>query len=79
MSARSLATGLEKMFGVPVVVENKAGGGTTVCAGLVASKKPDGYTLGVISEGALATSPLIQKLAYDPLNDFTFSRGRGAT
>ncbi len=72
VSARSLATGLEKMFGVPVVVENKPGGGTTVCAGLVASKKPDGYTLGVISEGALATSPLIQKLAYDPLNDFTF-------
>jgi len=72
VSARTLATGLEKMFGVPVVVENKPGGGTTVCAGLVASKKPDGYTLGVISEGALATNPLLQKLAYDPLKDFTF-------
>ena len=53
-------------------MENKPGGGTTVCAGLVASKKPDGYSLGVISEGALATTPLIQKLAYDPLKDFTF-------
>lgn len=72
VSARSLASSLEKMWGVPVVVENKAGGGTTVCAGLVASKKPDGYTLGVISEGALATSPLLQNLAYDPLKDFTF-------
>jgi len=72
VSARTLASGLEKMFGVPVVVENKPGGGTTVCAGLVASKKPDGYTLGVVSEGALATSPLIQKLSYDPLQDFTF-------
>ncbi len=72
VSSRALATGLEKMFGVPVVVENKPGGGTTVCAGLVASKKADGYTLGVISEGALATSPLIQKVAYDPLTDFTF-------
>jgi len=72
VSARSLASSLEKMWGIPVVVENKAGGGTTVCAGLVASKKPDGYTLGVISEGALATSPLLQNLAYDPLKDFTF-------
>ncbi len=72
VSSRALATGLEKIFGVPVVVENKPGGGTTVCAGLVASKKPDGYSLGVISEGALATTPLIQKLAYDPLKDFTF-------
>ena len=53
VSSRSLASGLEKMWGVPVIVENKPGGGTTVCAGLVASKKPDGYTLGVISEGAL--------------------------
>jgi len=72
ISSRSLASGLEKMWGVPVVVENKPGGGTTVCAGLVASKKPDGYTLGVISEGALTANPLLQKLAYDPLKDFTF-------
>jgi len=72
VTSRSLATGLEKMWGVPVVVENKPGGGTTVCAGLVASKKPDGYTLGVISEGALTANPLLQKLAYDPLKDFTF-------
>ncbi len=72
VTARAIATGLEKAFGVPVVVENKPGGGTTVCAGLIASKKPDGYTLGVISEGALATNPLLQKLAYDPLKDFTF-------
>jgi len=72
VSSRALATGLEKMWGVPVVVENKPGGGTTVCAGLVASKKPDGYSLGVISEGALTASPHLQKLAFDPLKDFTF-------
>ena len=72
VTARSIATGLEKMFGVPVVVENKPGGGTTVCAGLVAAKKPDGYSLGSVSEGALATNPLTQKVSYDPLKDFTF-------
>ena len=72
VSSRALASGLEKLWGIPVVVENKPGGGTTVCAGLVASKKPDGYSLGVISEGALTANPLLQKLAYDPLKDFTF-------
>jgi tripartite-type tricarboxylate transporter receptor subunit TctC len=72
ISARALATGLEKMFGVPVVVENKPGGGTSVAAGLVASKKPDGLTLGVVSEAALTTGPLLQKLGYDPLKDFTY-------
>jgi tripartite-type tricarboxylate transporter receptor subunit TctC len=72
MSARALAEGAEKLLGVPVVVENKPGASTTVCAGLVASRKPDGYTLGVISEGAVTVNPQLQKLAYDPLKDFTF-------
>ena len=57
MTTRSLAEGAEKILGVPVVVENKPGGNSTVCAGLVASKKPDGYTLGVISTGALRLLP----------------------
>jgi len=59
------------MLGVPVVVENKTGGTSTVCAGLVASKKPDGYTLGVISTGALTLMPHMVKLSYNPLKDFT--------
>jgi tripartite-type tricarboxylate transporter receptor subunit TctC len=49
LTARGLASGLEKVLGSAVVVENKAGGGATVAAALVASKKPDGYILGVVS------------------------------
>lgn len=71
LTARALADGMEKALGVPVVVENKAGGGATVAAGLLASKKPDGYTLAVISTGALANRPHVLKLSYDPLKDFT--------
>ena len=71
ITARALASGLEKNLGVPVVVENKAGGGATVAAGLVASRKPDGYTLGVISTGALSVRPLMFKVSYDPFKDFT--------
>jgi tripartite-type tricarboxylate transporter receptor subunit TctC len=44
LTARALAEEGQKALGVPVVVENKAGGGSTVAASLVASKKPDGYT-----------------------------------
>jgi tripartite-type tricarboxylate transporter receptor subunit TctC len=54
-----------------VVVENKAGGGATVAAGLVASKKPDGYTLGVVSTGVITVRPHIFKVSYDPFKDFT--------
>jgi tripartite-type tricarboxylate transporter receptor subunit TctC len=71
LTTRALAEGVEKMLGVPVVVENKTGGTSTVCAGLVASKKPDGYTLGVISTGALTLMPHMVKLSYNPLKDFT--------
>jgi len=71
VTARALAEGAEKLLGVPVVVENKAGGGATVAAGLVASKKPDGYTLGVISTGALTVRPHLFKVAFNPLQDFT--------
>lgn len=71
LTARGLASGLEKQLGVAVVVENKAGGGATVAAGLTASKKPDGYTLGVVSTGVITVRPHILKLSYDPLKDFT--------
>jgi len=82
LSARALGHGLEKVLGVPVAVENKAGGAATVCAALVASKKPDGYTLGVVSTGVITVRPHILKLAYDPFKDFTlicqYSRYIGA-
>jgi tripartite-type tricarboxylate transporter receptor subunit TctC len=81
-TARGLASAAEKLLGVPVVVENKGGGGTAVAAGLVASKKPDGYSLGVITSGALTLRPFLFSVAYDPLKDFTlliqYSRYIGA-
>lgn len=82
LSARALASGMEKILGVPVAAQNKAGGGATVCATLVASRPPDGYTLGVVSTGVITMRPHVLKLAYDPLNDFTliaqYSRYIGA-
>jgi len=72
LTARTLAAGAEKLLGVPVVVENKPGGGATVAPTLLASKKPDGYTLAVIPSGALVVRPLLLTLAYNPLKDFTY-------
>jgi tripartite-type tricarboxylate transporter receptor subunit TctC len=71
VTARALASGAEKMLGVPVVIENRDGGGSTVCAAVVASKNPDGYNLGVISSSALTIRPYFAKMAFDPLKDFT--------
>jgi len=72
LTARSLAAAAEKILGVPVVVENKAGGSATVCAALVASKPADGYTLGILDMAALTVRPHLLKVAFNPLTDFTF-------
>jgi tripartite-type tricarboxylate transporter receptor subunit TctC len=71
LTARALADGAEKLLGSPVVVENKPGGGATVATALVASKKPDGYTLGVVSTGVISVRPHMLKIAYDPFKDLT--------
>jgi len=72
LTARALAEAGQKILGVPVVVENKAGGGATVAATLLASKKPDGYTLAVLSSSALDTRHLMLNVPYDPFKDFTY-------
>jgi len=70
LTARALAREGEKFLGVPLVVENKAGGGGTVCCSLLTSKKPDGYTLGVIGTSPLTTNPHIMQLSYNGFKDF---------
>jgi tripartite-type tricarboxylate transporter receptor subunit TctC len=72
VTIRALARGAETLLGSPVVVENKAGGGATICATLVAKKRPDGYTLGAIASAALTVQPHLVKVAFDPVKDFTF-------
>jgi tripartite-type tricarboxylate transporter receptor subunit TctC len=72
LTARALAEEGQKVLGVPVVVENKAGGGSTVAASLVASKKPDGYTLAVVASSALDIRHLMLAPPYNPGKDFTF-------
>jgi len=72
LTARALAAGAEKLLGVPVVVENKPGGGGVVAPALLASKNPDGYTLAMITSGALTVRPHLLKVGYNPMQDFTY-------
>jgi tripartite-type tricarboxylate transporter receptor subunit TctC len=72
LTARALAEEGQKVLGVPVVVENKAGGGSTVAAALLANRKADGYTLAVVASSALDIRHLMLAPPYDPGKDFTF-------
>src|SRR4051812_39821911 len=58
-------------LGQPVVIENRAGGGTIVGAGYVAKAPADGYTLLISSGSTFTVNPAINsRLPYDPVKSF---------
>jgi tripartite-type tricarboxylate transporter receptor subunit TctC len=68
--ARVVAQELSTRVG-QVVVENRAGGGSTIGSKFVAAADPDGYTLLFGSSGSLAVAPaLYSSLGIDPLKAF---------
>jgi len=73
--ARLIGTELQRMWGQPVVVENRAGAGGVIGTDVAAKSANDGYTLLMGTVGTLAINlPLYaqnnNKLPYHPLNDF---------
>lgn len=58
LGARLLTPHLEKELGVPVVVENKPGGGGWVGYTELLKAKPDGYTIGYVNTPGLITGYL---------------------
>jgi tripartite-type tricarboxylate transporter receptor subunit TctC len=50
---RGLAKGLEKHLGVPVVTVNKPGGAEALGTTALVNSKPDGYTLGVLTDAGI--------------------------
>ncbi|MBV5336449.1 MAG: tripartite tricarboxylate transporter substrate binding protein, partial [Deltaproteobacteria bacterium] len=67
--ARALASSAAKLLGQPVVVENKVGASGTIGTDYVLKSKPDGYTLLTTSTGNFTSTPLVQKVPYDPNKD----------
>jgi tripartite-type tricarboxylate transporter receptor subunit TctC len=64
-----------KYLGQIIVVENRPGGGGTLGPGNMAqTARPDGYTLSQLPMGAFRV-PHMQKVAWDPLRDFTYIIG----
>jgi tripartite-type tricarboxylate transporter receptor subunit TctC len=62
--SRTVADGMSKDLGQPVIVENKPGAGTIIGTDAVAKSTPDGYTL-VMATFAHAVNPSLQpKLPY---------------
>jgi len=69
--ARTVAEALAPRLGVPVLVENRPGGGGNIGTDAVARSTPDGHTLAVAAINTFGANPaLYRSMPYDPVRDF---------
>ena len=65
--ARNIGEGLGRALGQPVVIENRAGAGSSIAADNVAKSAPDGYSLLIASPASMSVNPALNpKLNYRP-------------
>lgn len=65
--ARTVGEALGRTLGQPVVIENRAGAGSSIAADLVAKSPADGYTVLIASPAAISVNPALNpKLPYKP-------------
>jgi tripartite-type tricarboxylate transporter receptor subunit TctC len=74
---RKLGELASKQLGQPIIIENKPGAGATLAPSAMAkNEKPDGYTISAATAGLLRY-PYMQKVDWDPIEDFTWIAGLG--
>ncbi len=67
--ARVVAQKMQDILKQTIVIDNKSGQGGVLGTDFVAKAPPDGYTIGIVSAGALAISVSMEKVAYETLKD----------
>jgi len=65
--ARTIGEALGRTLGQPIVIENRAGAGSSIAADNVAKSAPDGYSLLIASPSSISVNPALNpKLNYKP-------------
>lgn len=67
---RTLAEGMSKELGQPVIIENKPGGGTVIGSDMVAKAPGDGYTLLLTTSAHAINTSLVKNLPYSTEKSF---------
>lgn len=70
INSRAIAQRLAALLGQQVVVDSRPGATGMIANEIVAKSAPDGYTLLAAPGSALAATPHLQKVAFDPMRDF---------
>lgn len=68
--ARILSAKMGAALNQSVVVENRAGAGSTIGSEFVARAAPDGYTLVMVSTTHTVSPSIYKKINYDPVKSF---------
>lgn len=69
--ARTTGEVISTQLAQSVVVENRAGAAGAIGSEYVAKQPPDGYTLLLGATTTHGINPVLQKLTYDPIKDFS--------
>src|SRR5712671_7817390 len=65
--SRTIAEPLSRGLGQSIVVENRAGAGSSIAAEYVAKAAPDGYTILIASPSSILVNPVISpKEGFEP-------------
>jgi tripartite-type tricarboxylate transporter receptor subunit TctC len=70
ITARVAAEKLGDKLGQRFVVENQPGPGGIAAARAVLSQPPDGYTIGLVTNGTSISAAIYKALPFDPVKDF---------
>jgi tripartite-type tricarboxylate transporter receptor subunit TctC len=69
ITARAVAEAMARSLGQPVVIDNRPSAGSIVASQAVATARPDGHTLLLMSNGNAVSVGLFRRLPYDPQKD----------
>ena len=72
LSARKLASLVEKELGQPIVVENRTGAGGNIGHNAIAKAAPDGYTIGTFAYSGTVIIPHLRSVPFNTREDFSF-------
>ncbi len=70
--ARILGESVSRRLQQPVIIDNKVGASGSIGISYLTSQAPDGYTVLLSANAAHSLMPVVRKVAYKPLDDFTF-------
>src|SRR5882672_7971419 len=77
VTARLTADKLGEKLGQRFVVENMASPGGIIAGRAIATAAPDGYTLGLVTNGTAISVAIYKSLPFDPIKDFAMVSGLG--